>query len=180
MAYIVGERARVVSTATSTNFVEGTITAYSGTTLTVNVDNTGGSGTIASWNISVGSAALSLTTTGSSGAATLTGGVLNIPQYAGSTPNYGTPVIVTTTSTITGSAIVYVVNDGVTVTLPLASTAGQILVILDGTSQSVGITIARQGSNTITDSVQGLIGVSSVTNTQFRLVSDGAGKWYNF
>jgi hypothetical protein len=98
----------------------------------------------------------------------------------GGTPNYGTPVIVTATGTISGSAIVYVVNDGVTVTLPLASTPGQILVVLDGTTQSTGITIQRQGSNTITDAVQGLIGASSVTNTQFRLVSNGGGIWYNF
>jgi hypothetical protein len=98
----------------------------------------------------------------------------------GGTPNYGTPVIVTTSSTISGSAIVYVVNDGLTVTLPLATTSGQILVILDGTTQSTGVTIQRQGSNTITDAVQGLIGATSVTNSLFRLVSDGAGKWYSY
>jgi hypothetical protein len=33
--------------------MEGLVTSYSGTTLVINVDTTGGSGTIASWNINV-------------------------------------------------------------------------------------------------------------------------------
>jgi hypothetical protein len=41
------------SAAPTTNWMEGYVTAYSGTSLTINVDTVGGSGTIASWNINV-------------------------------------------------------------------------------------------------------------------------------
>jgi hypothetical protein len=52
-AFTVGSRVRVASSATPANFMDGSITAFSSTTLTVNVDYTGGSGTIASWNITI-------------------------------------------------------------------------------------------------------------------------------
>jgi hypothetical protein len=52
-ALVVGTFIRAANPTTTTNFVEGTITAISGTDLTVNVVNTGGSGTVTSWNISV-------------------------------------------------------------------------------------------------------------------------------
>jgi hypothetical protein len=50
-AFTVGSRVRVASSASPTNFMDGPITAFSGTTLTVGVDFIGGSGTFASWNI---------------------------------------------------------------------------------------------------------------------------------
>lgn len=46
-AFVVGERIRVINTAT--NWMEGTITAFTTTSLTVNVDVVGGSGTFTSW-----------------------------------------------------------------------------------------------------------------------------------
>lgn len=52
-AFTVGTRVRVASSAAPSNWMEGIITAYSGTSLTVNVDTIGGSGTIASWTFSV-------------------------------------------------------------------------------------------------------------------------------
>jgi hypothetical protein len=52
-AFAVGNRVRVSYTTTPANFMEGSITAFSGTSLTVNVDYIGGSGTYASWNITV-------------------------------------------------------------------------------------------------------------------------------
>ena len=52
LAYVVGARVRVLSTATASNYMEGTITAYTGTSMTVSVTNSSGSGTIASWYIS--------------------------------------------------------------------------------------------------------------------------------
>lgn len=51
-AFTVGTRVRVASTVTPTNYMEGNITAFSSTSLTVNVDATGGSGTISSWTFS--------------------------------------------------------------------------------------------------------------------------------
>ena len=70
-AYVVGSRVRVAYATTPSNFMEGVITAYSGTSLTVNVDSTGGSGTFASWNFSIagiqGNSGLTIGTTTISG-----------------------------------------------------------------------------------------------------------------
>jgi len=52
-AFTVGTRVRLAYSVTPANFMEGVITSFSGTTLVVNVDNTGGSGTYASWTVSV-------------------------------------------------------------------------------------------------------------------------------
>lgn len=56
VAFVVGQRVRVASSASPANWMEGSITAFSGTSMTVNVDLIGGSGTIASWNISIAGA----------------------------------------------------------------------------------------------------------------------------
>jgi hypothetical protein len=53
LAYTVGARTRISSNATPTNFVEGLVTAYSGTSLTINADLTGGSGSFSDGNINV-------------------------------------------------------------------------------------------------------------------------------
>ena len=53
LAYVVGSRVRAASAADPSNFMEGVITAYSSTTLTINVDLVGGSGTLADWNLSL-------------------------------------------------------------------------------------------------------------------------------
>ena len=52
-AFVVGTRVRVAYSVTPANFMEGVVTAFTGTTFTVNVDSIGGSGTFASWTISV-------------------------------------------------------------------------------------------------------------------------------
>lgn len=53
LAYTVGARVRASSAADGNNYMEGLVTAYSGTTLTVNVTLTGGSGTLTDWNINL-------------------------------------------------------------------------------------------------------------------------------
>jgi hypothetical protein len=51
-AFVLGDRVRVINTAT--NWVEGTITALtSNTSITVNVDQTSGTGTLSSWTVSI-------------------------------------------------------------------------------------------------------------------------------
>lgn len=51
---VVGQTVRASSTANSLNFVEGAVTAYSGTNLTINATVTGGSGTnLTSWSIAL-------------------------------------------------------------------------------------------------------------------------------
>lgn len=77
-AFTVGTRVRVAYTINTANYMEGVITSFSGTTMVVNVDSTGGSGTYASWNISVagiqGSSSITVGTTAISGGAS--GGLL--------------------------------------------------------------------------------------------------------
>ena len=51
--YLVGTRLRASSGADPADYMEGVVTAYSGTSLTINVDNTGGTGTDADWNINL-------------------------------------------------------------------------------------------------------------------------------
>ncbi len=56
LSYTVGTTCRAQdATPNPANFVEGAVSSYSGTSLTINVSNTGGSGTIANWNINIGS-----------------------------------------------------------------------------------------------------------------------------
>ena len=52
LAYTVGARVRATSAGTS-EYMEGLVTAYSGTTLTVLMDAASGSGTHADWNINI-------------------------------------------------------------------------------------------------------------------------------
>lgn len=52
-AFAIGTRVRVAYSSTPADFMEGVVTAFSGTTFTVLVDSIGGSGTFASWTISV-------------------------------------------------------------------------------------------------------------------------------
>jgi hypothetical protein len=52
-AYIIGNRVRIVSTASPTNYMEGAVTGYAASLLTVNVDYVVGSGTIAIWGFSI-------------------------------------------------------------------------------------------------------------------------------
>jgi len=53
LAFAVGNTVLIASTANSANYMQGSITAYSGTSMTVNVTSTGGSGTIAVWAITL-------------------------------------------------------------------------------------------------------------------------------
>jgi len=52
-AFTVGTRVRFAYTTTPSNFMEGVITAFAGTSMTVLVDLTNGSGTYATWSVSV-------------------------------------------------------------------------------------------------------------------------------
>ena len=52
-AFVAGSRIRVISTATPTTYMEGTITTFTSTTLTVSVDATSGTGTLNSWKITI-------------------------------------------------------------------------------------------------------------------------------
>jgi len=77
----IGERLRAASLADVNNFMEGPITAYTGTTLTLAVDLTGGAGTLADWQIGI---------SGEPGAMISIGAPVvdnAIPKYSGTTGN---------------------------------------------------------------------------------------------
>lgn len=52
-AFVIGSRVRVISTVTPATYMEGTITAFATTTMTISVDDTSGAGTLTSWKISI-------------------------------------------------------------------------------------------------------------------------------
>ena len=69
-AYQAGQRVRIVSYTNPSNYMEGQISSYSGTTIVVAVDYTAGSGTYSSWKFGI---AGDVGATGSSGSAGPTG-----------------------------------------------------------------------------------------------------------
>jgi hypothetical protein len=74
--------------------------------------------------------------------------------------------------------VVYVVTtDNVTVTLPAASTKGQMLIVIETANINNGISIQRSGTDTITGSGgnQGLTVLGP--GSSFFIVSSGSGKW---
>jgi hypothetical protein len=51
--WVSGQFLQIASNANAANYMHGTVTSYSGATLTMNITDTGGSGTYADWNISI-------------------------------------------------------------------------------------------------------------------------------
>ena len=51
--WVNGQYLQIASNANAVNYMHGTVTSYSGTTLTMNITDIGGSGTFADWNISI-------------------------------------------------------------------------------------------------------------------------------
>ncbi|MET4722029.1 hypothetical protein ABIF63_006135 [Bradyrhizobium japonicum] len=90
LAYTNGARVRASSAANTSNWMEGLAT-YSGTTLTINVDKIGGSGTQADWNFNVigepGTGAVT-SIAGNTGAFTLGAGLTNTTNVLVVDPSY--------------------------------------------------------------------------------------------
>lgn len=53
LAYTVGARVRVSNSANTSRFMDGNVTAYSGTSMTVTVDAIGSTGTYSAWDINI-------------------------------------------------------------------------------------------------------------------------------
>lgn len=86
LAYVVGSRTRAASNANGANYMEGLVTAYSGTTLTINVDAVGGAGTFADWNLSIaGSVGATGATGATGGGASSTSTLTDFANAAGTT-----------------------------------------------------------------------------------------------
>jgi hypothetical protein len=105
LAYVVGSRVRAASAADPADYMEGVVTAYSGTGLTILVDLIGGTGTDADWSFSiagdpgVGTVAL----TGDTGSAT---GIDDI-TFVGATVTDDTGGAATITITAGGGLLRY-------------------------------------------------------------------------
>ena len=119
-AFTVGSRVRVAYPPDPTYFMEGNITAFSGTTLTINADVVGGSGTLANWSFtSVGSAGVTSISAGTTGLTpnTATTGAVTLAGTLATT-NGGTGL----TSFTSGGAVYASSTSALTTgTLPIAS-----------------------------------------------------------
>jgi hypothetical protein len=88
LGYIANMRVRATSAANAANFMEGTVTSYASTTLTVAVDTIGGTGTLADWTIT-GLICAQIQSNGFGGVVTNTS--VPLPIYEGGSFIYTTP-----------------------------------------------------------------------------------------
>jgi hypothetical protein len=88
LGYVAGMRVRATSAANAANFMEGTVTSYASTTLTVAVDTIGGTGSPADWTIT-GLICAQIQSNGFGGVVTNT--TVPLPIYEGGTFIYSTP-----------------------------------------------------------------------------------------
>ena len=88
LGYVAGMRVRATSAANPANFMEGTVTSYASTTLTVAVDTIGGTGTLADWTIT-GLICAQIQSNGFGGVVTNTS--VPLPIYEGGSFIYSTP-----------------------------------------------------------------------------------------
>ena len=88
LGYVAGMRVRATSAANPANFMEGTVTSYVSTTLTVAVDTIGGTGTLADWTIT-GLICAQIKSDGFGGVVTNT--TVPLPIYEGGSFIYSTP-----------------------------------------------------------------------------------------
>jgi len=67
--FVAGQYLQIASAASALNYMHGTVTSYSGTSLVMNITDIGGSGTLADWNISISGTQGSTGATGATGPA---------------------------------------------------------------------------------------------------------------
>jgi hypothetical protein len=115
---------------------------------------------------------ITLTTTGTSGVATLIGSVLNVPNYAAGLGGISRSVTVVSTNTSAGSAsntdYVYVCSSTMTLTLPTAVGNTNRYTVKNGGLATV--TVATTSAQTIDGSTTAAL----TPNTALDLISDGS------
>ncbi|MCW2077832.1 UNVERIFIED_ORG: hypothetical protein M2193_000007 [Bradyrhizobium japonicum] len=129
LAYQGGARVRTSSNANGANYMEGLVTAYSGTSLTINADTVGGSGTFADWNINL-----------AGNAGTAAGALLAANNLSDLT---SAPAAIRNLGGLDLSAVV-----AVTAAATLTSSAFGKLHLISGTSSSYTVTLPTPVGNT--------------------------------
>jgi hypothetical protein len=158
LGYTVGLRLRAASAGTPTSYMEGIVTAYSGTSLTLSVDATGGSGSLADWNINVAGNAGSTGPQGIQGLTGLTGatGATGATGDAGSAAatktycasgcdfvNGATPTFAVPASSVAGFDYTLATNITSATLTTTAATRGQILQWIYRQPVGGGITVVH-------------------------------------
>jgi hypothetical protein len=160
-AFTVGTRVRVAYVTTPANFMEGVITSFSGTTLEVNVDSIGGSGTYANWTISVAGIQ------GSNGVTSITGTANQVIASASTgavTLSLPQDIAATSSPTFVGTNFTGIPNAGLT----------NSAITINGTSTSLGGSISV-GTVTSVGFTGGVISVAAPTSTPALTVAGTSG-----
>jgi len=178
--YQVGTPLRIADTAApSTNWIDGIVTAYSGTTLTVNAVAYAGSGTKTAWSINIGGGPIAYTGTlpvaqGGTGATTAADARTNLDTYSKAEADSrflnvsGEASDVTMTGNVT-------IGDAAGDTLTVNATADfNTGINVDGTITSDGLTVASNGAQILVQDVNDIGSIS------FKMLnSSGVGATFN-
>lgn len=149
LAYLVGAQVRMVYPSVTTDWMEGQVTSYTGTSIVVNVTLTNGSGTFSSWNISIAGVQ---GPTGPSGPTGVTGpsGPTGPAGSNGATGATGSVTVVTYSTGPQGAACSswITATASLTANLPAAPDAGCVIKFV---AQGAGttLTIASGSSNIV-------------------------------
>jgi hypothetical protein len=173
--WVAGQYLQIASAANNANYMHGTVTSYSGTTLTMNITDIGGSGTLADWNISI-SGTQGPTGAAGGGVSSVTGTTNRITSTGGTTPvididaSYVGQSSITATGTLTSGAT----GTGFTVDLGTSTLTGDLPFanLAQGTARSVlGVT-----GNATADvaSIQGTANQALVVNSAGTALAFGA------
>lgn len=145
--WVSGQFLQIASNASALNYMHGTVTSYSGTSLVMNITDIGGSGTHADWNISI---------SGTQGPGGGGGGTVTSVSVASANGFSGTVSSPTTTPSITMSTSVSGILKGNGTAISAATPGTDYLTVLSGdvaTSGNVATiktNVALAGSPTTT------------------------------
>jgi hypothetical protein len=181
--FVAGVPIIAVDSGNSANYMQGTVVSYSSTTLVIDSDYTGGSGTIASWNISVcgikgtdGGGAGTVTSVSVTTANGISGSVATATTTPAITLTLGaiTPTTVTASSTVQGTQLISTVATG---TAPLSVSSTTVVPNLKAATANAinsSTTSVDTSAATAPSSGQVLTATSSTTAT-WQTPSGGSG-----